>query len=367
MHDRPPGGPHLAAPYRSLAPAAHRRRAARMEAGAAPARVRTRRRCSRRPADACTWSPPIADFRRAYREVAARPAPRSALSGEVADLKEVYGFGDWTYCWKCDRAISLDDQADNSGYDPARGLFHERCPLEGPMITAAERLARSEWHERRGVPRQRVMPALRWPRLCAAPSTPGSRPSHEVTMETTQSQDLEVVWWPIDKPTPYVRNPRQAPEAAIAKVAASLKEFGFRQPIVVDEEHVVIAGHTRLLAAKQLGLERCRCTSPAASRRSRSRPTASPTTEAPGDHLGLRPAATRADELGDLDYDLDAHRLRPRRDRRLPGRAAPRASPIPTWCPSRPTSRSASPATSTCSASTACSAAMRPTPKTSSA
>ena len=66
-----------------------------------------------------------------------------------------------------------------------------------------------------------------------------------------QLQDLEVVWWPIDKPTPYARNPRQAPEAAIAKVAASLKEFGFRQPIVVDEEHVVIAGHTRLLAARQ--------------------------------------------------------------------------------------------------------------------
>ena len=74
-------------------------------------------------------------------------------------------------------------------------------------------------------------------------------------METMQSQDLEVVWWPIDKPTPYARNPRQAPEIAIAKVAASLKEFGFRQPIVVDEEHVVIAGHTRLLAAKRLGLE----------------------------------------------------------------------------------------------------------------
>ena len=107
--------------------------------------------------DACTWSPPIADFRRAYREVAARPAPRGALSGEVADLKDVYGFGDWSFCWKCDRAISLDDQADSSGYDPARGMFHQRCPQAGPMITAAERLARSEWHERHGV----VTPASR--------------------------------------------------------------------------------------------------------------------------------------------------------------------------------------------------------------
>jgi hypothetical protein len=43
-------------------------------------------------------------------------------------------------------------------------------------------------------------------------------------------------------------------DAAVAKVAASIKEFGFRQPIVVDEAMVVIAGHTRLLAARQLGL-----------------------------------------------------------------------------------------------------------------
>jgi len=74
-------------------------------------------------------------------------------------------------------------------------------------------------------------------------------------VEQQVSQDLDVVWWPIDKPTPYGRNPRQAPEVAIAKVAASIAEFGFRQPIVVDEEHVVLAGHTRLLAARKLGLE----------------------------------------------------------------------------------------------------------------
>ena len=98
--------------------------------------------------DTSTWTPSIAQFRRAYREAAARPAPRNALSGKVADLKEVYGSGDWTYCWKCDRAISLDDQADSSGFDPERGLFHQRCPEVGPMITAAERLARSEWYER---------------------------------------------------------------------------------------------------------------------------------------------------------------------------------------------------------------------------
>ena len=57
----------------------------------------------------------------------------------------------------------------------------------------------------------------------------------------------------IDKVIPYFNNPRKN-ESAIAKVAASIKEFGFRQPIVVDSEYVLIAGHTRLLAAKSLGL-----------------------------------------------------------------------------------------------------------------
>jgi ParB-like chromosome segregation protein Spo0J len=44
-----------------------------------------------------------------------------------------------------------------------------------------------------------------------------------------------------------------APEAPISKVAACLAAFGFRQPIAVDEEGVVIVGHTRLLAAMRLG------------------------------------------------------------------------------------------------------------------
>lgn len=68
--------------------------------------------------------------------------------------------------------------------------------------------------------------------------------------------DLAVEWWAIAKPTPYARNPRRIPESAIAAVAGSLKEFGFRQPIVVDGEGVIIAGHTRLLAAQRLGMDR---------------------------------------------------------------------------------------------------------------
>ena len=59
---------------------------------------------------------------------------------------------------------------------------------------------------------------------------------------------------PVESLVPYARNPRNN-AAAIDAVKASIAEFGFRQPIVVDEKMVVIVGHTRLEAAKQLGLK----------------------------------------------------------------------------------------------------------------
>ena len=65
---------------------------------------------------------------------------------------------------------------------------------------------------------------------------------------------MKIEIWPIEKPIPYARNARKISDAAVAKVAASIKEFGFRQPIVVDTEGVIVAGHTRLLAARKLGL-----------------------------------------------------------------------------------------------------------------
>jgi len=59
---------------------------------------------------------------------------------------------------------------------------------------------------------------------------------------------------PISSIRPYENNPRINADAVDA-VAASIREFGFRQPIVVDEEGVIIVGHTRYLAALKLGLE----------------------------------------------------------------------------------------------------------------
>ena len=59
----------------------------------------------------------------------------------------------------------------------------------------------------------------------------------------------------LDAVTPYAGNPRRIPAAAVSAVAASIRRYGFRQPIVVDAEGVVIVGHTRLQAATQLGLK----------------------------------------------------------------------------------------------------------------
>jgi DNA modification methylase len=61
--------------------------------------------------------------------------------------------------------------------------------------------------------------------------------------------------WPTSKPIPYARNARKIDARAVSAVAGSIKEFGFKSPILVDAEGVIIAGHTRLQAAQSLGLE----------------------------------------------------------------------------------------------------------------
>jgi DNA modification methylase len=66
--------------------------------------------------------------------------------------------------------------------------------------------------------------------------------------------DMLVETWPIERPIEYARNARKITQAAVDKVAASIQEFGFRQPIVVDKDGVIVVGHVRLRAAKQLRL-----------------------------------------------------------------------------------------------------------------
>ncbi len=59
----------------------------------------------------------------------------------------------------------------------------------------------------------------------------------------------------IDEIKPYRGNPRKIPQSAINKVAASIEQYGWRQPIVIDTHDVIVVGHVRWLAAKQLALD----------------------------------------------------------------------------------------------------------------
>lgn len=58
--------------------------------------------------------------------------------------------------------------------------------------------------------------------------------------------------------TPYENNPRRN-DAAVEFVANSIREFGFKQPIVIDKDGVIVAGHTRYKAAQKLGLDEVPC------------------------------------------------------------------------------------------------------------
>ena len=69
--------------------------------------------------------------------------------------------------------------------------------------------------------------------------------------------------WPADKVerrkvadlTPYARNARTHSEAQVAQIAASIKEWGWTVPVLVDDDGTIIAGHGRVLAAQSLGLD----------------------------------------------------------------------------------------------------------------
>ena len=69
---------------------------------------------------------------------------------------------------------------------------------------------------------------------------------------------MEIVNIKTDMLIPYVNNPRHN-EDAVEKVMASIQEFGFKVPLVIDKNNVVVTGHTRLKAAKRLGIDEVPC------------------------------------------------------------------------------------------------------------
>jgi ParB-like chromosome segregation protein Spo0J len=74
-----------------------------------------------------------------------------------------------------------------------------------------------------------------------------------------QNSELSVIYRPIETLIPYVRNARTHTDGQIAQIAASIREFGFTNPILLDGNNGVIAGHGRLLAARKLEIESVPC------------------------------------------------------------------------------------------------------------
>jgi ParB-like chromosome segregation protein Spo0J len=76
-------------------------------------------------------------------------------------------------------------------------------------------------------------------------------------MESKSSQRIEQI--DIKKLIPYARNSRTHSDIQISQIAASIKEFGFTNPVLISDTYDIIAGHGRVLAAKKLGWDTVPC------------------------------------------------------------------------------------------------------------
>lgn len=65
--------------------------------------------------------------------------------------------------------------------------------------------------------------------------------------------ERQLEWRDIDQIIPYARNSRTHSDEQVAQIAASIKEFGWTNPLLIDDENGIIAGHGRLFAARKLG------------------------------------------------------------------------------------------------------------------
>lgn len=84
--------------------------------------------------------------------------------------------------------------------------------------------------------------------------------SHEITRGANSlklSAD-KIVMLPVSEVRPYEKNPRKNADA-VKFVKASIEQFGFKVPIIIDSNRVIVCGHTRLLAAKSLGMSEVPC------------------------------------------------------------------------------------------------------------
>ena len=71
-------------------------------------------------------------------------------------------------------------------------------------------------------------------------------------------EKISIVYKKVEDLVPYENNPRNN-DKAVEAVANSIKEFGFKVPVVIDSENNVVAGHTRIKACKKLGIDEVPC------------------------------------------------------------------------------------------------------------
>lgn len=111
---------------------------------------------------------------------------------------------------------------------------------------------------------------------------------------------------PVSSLVPYARNSRTHSDSQIAQIAASIAEFGFTNPVLIDKDGGIIAGHGRVLAATQLGMDSVPCL-----RLSHLTETQKRAYVIADNQLALNSGwdeemlALELGELGDLDFDLD--------------------------------------------------------------
>ena len=71
------------------------------------------------------------------------------------------------------------------------------------------------------------------------------------------SDQFAIEWWPIDRPRDYPKNARKWTARAVDKVASSIKQYGWRQPLVCDSNDVIVIGHLRRQGGRQAGETHC--------------------------------------------------------------------------------------------------------------
>jgi DNA modification methylase len=76
-------------------------------------------------------------------------------------------------------------------------------------------------------------------------------------MSILSERNFAIEWWPIDRPKDYAKNPRKWSEQAVEKVAASIREYGWKQPLVCDENDEIVIGHLRRAGGRRAGMTEC--------------------------------------------------------------------------------------------------------------